>query len=354
MRGEQRPSVGGNGRFTQEVVVTNKGEAGRESDFLPCTVLTHCRSVPASMTYRRHPVTIHPDWSVETGHDLEIEKIAAALGGYSSCLLMAEATVPAAQHWLRLQLRQTLPALSTAAGMVWRPRQQSQCCPAGGFRDPGKAAEHVRSDAHTATVFGAPRAQLAVVLRQWSDRLQSTSAAHRSVTWKVGLNPGLVGQLKELMGRPLPRGRRTLAMIATHLQNGDLRDGIPRGIAALVLWCRTPEELRLLAGDGSGRVGDLCRSLLSWYQAGMALSLDEFLLLLSPGGFLTPAPTDRDLRKADHYETVRSLSRTRAAVLFTRLGSWAAAEQALTRAQDRHGASLDELRWVQWAIEIAA
>ena len=123
-----------------------------------------------------------------------------AEGPSPGCLRLAEATVPAAQHWLRLHLREEVPDLVTRTGLVWRPRQQTVCCPPSGFRDPVKAAEHVRSEAHIATVFGSPRSQLAVVLRQWSGHLQTMSS--RRVTWKPGLTPEVVGELQSLIGRP--------------------------------------------------------------------------------------------------------------------------------------------------------
>jgi hypothetical protein len=56
----------------------------------PLTLKVRCwtsRSSKAPVT--RHPVTIHPDWSVTTPHDLESERVAAAFGGYLSCLDLA-------------------------------------------------------------------------------------------------------------------------------------------------------------------------------------------------------------------------------------------------------------------------
>ena len=142
-------------------------------------------------------------------------------------------------------------------------------------------------------------------------------------------------------------------MIATHVQGADLQVGIPRGIAAVALWCHMPADLRYLAGDESDRVGQLCQSLLIWHRAGLALRLEELLLLLSPKGFVPPAPSDRDLRKAEQYATVGGLSRKGAAVIFASLGGWAPAEAALKRARKRRGPRLEELRWIQWAVEMA-
>lgn len=107
--------------------MTNRREADCESGFLPCTVVTHCRSVPASMTYLRHLVMIHPDLSVDTGHDLECERVAVALRGYSSCLLFAEATVPAAQYWQRQTGRKPL-----SGGGGWKGLLSQPCAPRRG------------------------------------------------------------------------------------------------------------------------------------------------------------------------------------------------------------------------------
>jgi hypothetical protein len=52
----------------------------------PLTLKVRCwtsRSSKAPVS--RHPITLDPDWSVTTPHDLESERIASAFGGYLSC-----------------------------------------------------------------------------------------------------------------------------------------------------------------------------------------------------------------------------------------------------------------------------
>ena len=45
-----------------------------------------CRTSPTAEDAWTHRVTIHPDWSVTTPHDLDAERVGMALGGYCSCV----------------------------------------------------------------------------------------------------------------------------------------------------------------------------------------------------------------------------------------------------------------------------
>lgn len=68
----------------------------------PLTLMLECRLSPTAVTGERHPVTIHADWRVETPHDLEAERVAAAFGGYTSCLELVDRTLPAFRTSLRM------------------------------------------------------------------------------------------------------------------------------------------------------------------------------------------------------------------------------------------------------------
>lgn len=64
------------------------------------TLVISCTSHPRELEGRTHEVVIHPDWTVTTVHDLESERLARALGAWSSCLHFAESTVPAYRYVL--------------------------------------------------------------------------------------------------------------------------------------------------------------------------------------------------------------------------------------------------------------
>src|SRR4051812_25756170 len=58
----------------------------------PLELQARCYTDPAHRRGGAHPILLQPDWSVDTGHDLEAERFTVAFGGYLSCLHL-EATV---------------------------------------------------------------------------------------------------------------------------------------------------------------------------------------------------------------------------------------------------------------------
>lgn len=96
----------------------------------------------------RHEVTLQPDGTVDVPHDLEAERLAAAFGGYLSCLELVERVVPALDDWWQLQRRQLLPPLSRGPRGQWRPLPSASgpCCSPAQHVAP--VAEHVRSAEH--------------------------------------------------------------------------------------------------------------------------------------------------------------------------------------------------------------
>lgn len=108
----------------------------------------------------RHPITLDPDWSVTTPHDLESERIASAFGGYLSCADLS-ASVAAARRWIELQQRVgESPIVFVARPARWNVRHPLTCCSKTGYESATLAADHVRDIRHLATEFGAPRRQL--------------------------------------------------------------------------------------------------------------------------------------------------------------------------------------------------
>lgn len=109
----------------------------------------------------QHEILVHPDWSVSTPHDLALERLAAALGGYVSCLELQHHTVPAARRWLELRLRVGIyPVTFSGPPARWRAQRQLACCPPTGFDRAANAVEHVGSLRHLAVEFECPPGQL--------------------------------------------------------------------------------------------------------------------------------------------------------------------------------------------------
>ena len=50
------------------------------------STLVECRTSRSSVRGEPHRVSIAPDWSVQTPHDLDAERVGVAFGGYASCL----------------------------------------------------------------------------------------------------------------------------------------------------------------------------------------------------------------------------------------------------------------------------
>ncbi|RHW25407.1 hypothetical protein D0Z08_19460 [Nocardioides immobilis] len=132
-----------------------------------------CRTRRTASRGKPHDVTINPDWSVRTPHDLEAERIAAAFGGFTSCLDLVDRVVPAVRSALGVLLRRTpSPVRRTRdhSGPVgervrWHVATARSCrCSAGTFPDAGAAAGHLRSIAHLTRQYDVQRRQLTEVL----------------------------------------------------------------------------------------------------------------------------------------------------------------------------------------------
>ncbi len=174
----------------------------------------------------RHPVTITADWTVTTPHDIEGERIAAAFGGFVSCVDLVDTAVPAARVWTRRLMRTDLPELEFAGDADrWRVRDAAACCPRSGFRDAVNAAEHWRSPRHVAAASGAIGRQvtvLAAAVRRAHDRAgmlgipadDQAAAAECCLRgdldvawlWDAGIHPRVVHEIHAEVGvgSPMP------------------------------------------------------------------------------------------------------------------------------------------------------
>jgi hypothetical protein len=129
----------------------------------PVELKMECRSNPKARSSARHQVTINPDWSVETPHDLDAERVAIAFGGYCSCIDLVDKTAPALHTLLAWRHRSQNPGLQRVASGKWRIRKRGlkpQCCHNKTFTTPQLAMKHALSTDHAAAAYDAPRWQL--------------------------------------------------------------------------------------------------------------------------------------------------------------------------------------------------
>ena len=140
----------------------------------PLTFDVQCRTNPRATRGKKHPMTIHPDWSVTTPHDLEAERVAVALGGYSSCLEIVDTCVPALRELLMLHSRRARPWLLRDPG--WRLAMAPGCGCKGAFATAAMAADHARSPRHLAARFGCSERLLAMLVGVTGDAVRELAA----------------------------------------------------------------------------------------------------------------------------------------------------------------------------------
>jgi hypothetical protein len=172
----------------------------------------------------KHGLIVHEDWTFTVPHDLESERIAAALGGYLSCIGLVDRAAPAAETLVRRQLRADLPRIGRGAGGLWHTKELFRgCCAGVTWPTAMEAARHWRSAQHVAAEISAHPQQLEelgkVLLRarglREPHRLELrpelvgtvvTKAQDLHDLWDAGLSPDLVAALHRAVNatRPLP------------------------------------------------------------------------------------------------------------------------------------------------------
>jgi hypothetical protein len=168
---------------------------------------------------RRHGVVIEGDWSVQVPHDLAAERVAAALGGYLSCISLVDDAVPALRVWLRGMQRAEVPRLKFwGSGGDWRPEQPESCCRSTGFASAAAAAGHLRSATHVARSLGTdPRqlqtlvgacqrahAQTGTLAMAPADVDRAATGCVKGVTdvvslWEAGIHPLVLAAIRDEM-----------------------------------------------------------------------------------------------------------------------------------------------------------
>jgi hypothetical protein len=172
-----------------------------------------------------HDLVVHEDWTVSVPHDLESERVVAALGGYLSCLGLVDRAAPAAETYVRRQLRADLPRIVRGIGGRWYcKRRVATCCAnSASWVSAMLAAAHWRSARHVAAELDCHTKQLedlgkallrARGLREpLSVKVQPelvgtvvTKTQDLHDLWDAGLSPDLVTALHRAVNatRPLP------------------------------------------------------------------------------------------------------------------------------------------------------
>jgi hypothetical protein len=178
----------------------------------------------SSTRARTHPVTLRKDWSVDTGHDDDAERVAAALGGYRICRDRLDTLVPALQEALTLWTRSRLPAVIRVE-QQWVVRQEERvtgcaCRRHKRFADVVAAAAHLRSAEHAARRHRVDQGLLEILLAAALDAhggLRSPpphpvaawvrEPGGLADLWQAGLHPDNVAGIREAYwegDEPLP------------------------------------------------------------------------------------------------------------------------------------------------------
>jgi hypothetical protein len=198
-----------------------QGQIGPAADGRALVLDVECRT----STKQRgplHPVTITPDWQLETPHDLAAERIAMAFGGYCSCVLIADQVVPALRVAVQLLARQAPAPIGPAPDRGWVVGSAPAGCQCRmSFLPTAQAAaEHARSALHLAHVAGTTERRFGAFLdrvvrahdhfpvpahdRALERRVRDAGGIGQ--LWRAGLTPDQIADIAALVpgSEPLP------------------------------------------------------------------------------------------------------------------------------------------------------
>lgn len=146
-----------------------------------------------------HDVLVHPDWSIETGHDLVAERVAGAFGASTSCIAIADRGPTALRAAVQLRARRTLVDARRLHGLdAWRLPHH----PRDRFSSAQHAAAHARDPrclAHLADIDPAAFAALVAGVEARLPPVRTLFAEAAAVVakqgdvealWRAGVHPG--------------------------------------------------------------------------------------------------------------------------------------------------------------------
>jgi hypothetical protein len=185
----------------------------------PLVIKVPCRtSAEPGALATSHLITLEADGVVTTPHGLDTERIAAALGGYLSCLDLVDKAVPAFHDWVARHLRHhPRPIVTNDHGVTWSPEVSRPCCRWNGYVKPVDAARHARESVHVAALHDADQHQLRALIKGASiPDLPEPHGQIEARLWDCGIDPARAAAMRE----QLPDGFRPpmefyLAAIAT-------------------------------------------------------------------------------------------------------------------------------------------
>ncbi len=324
-------------------------------------------------------MTLGADGVLETPHDLAAERVAAAFGGYCSCLGLADAAPGLLREAVGLMTRRTRPRMTRRQDGRWTVAGVTGCgCPAA-FRSAWDAAEHARSVRHLAAQHGLPERTvrsvvdgLALVLPDESTndavaaRVRETGGAAR--LWAAGVHPdetlawsrlaapvteplplafylglaygpsdhGVVGEA--LGGRPDAETAAWLAWLPAGVGSGAtwrafLAVGLPRrDVLVLVKAGLDRDALDRLVDECDVPAGVAARLLAAWVGAGCRPDGVHVRLLVAHGlAAHRPASGLLDRLVADTAGVPAPPSRTELGVMAALVGGRAGVVEALAR-----------------------
>jgi hypothetical protein len=191
----------------------------------PLTAAVRCRTARTGGSVKVHPVTISADWSVQTPHDIELERIATAMGGFLSCVDLVDREIPALRELVQLRARRVLPQILRNVPGRWSLRTLAPDCRCAPFvyGSAAEAAEHARDPYHVARRHQTVPRRLERLLGAVEDAYGTSFYtppsdvwdASRAVResdglgqlWDAGVHPQLVARLHERLwpgGSPMP------------------------------------------------------------------------------------------------------------------------------------------------------
>ncbi len=247
---------------------------------------------------REHPLTISPAaepggaWVVETGHDLESERIAQALGGGRlRCLDVVELELPAIQGFWSCLQRDVVAIEPYSApfrqGTLWLVSQPvAQCeCATRRWEKPEQAAAHLRELSHWCRAHGASLRSANLLVQRIQAKTGSAAWAAQwpfggfsrkveretdlFMLWEAGIHPTLVTQVHDGLGLADPLNAQAyLHIITRRLDLGWLRPFVAGGPQAVTWAATTYSPWDAKHPDGR----------LEWFEAGVHYNVIAALL----------------------------------------------------------------------------
>lgn len=206
----------------------------------------------------RHPVTIAPDWSVTTPHDMELELIAAAFGSRIACVDLVTREVPCARSVWSHRQRLAEPGIRRAPDGRWvviDPVPDCRCAEGGTtWRSPEDAAEHLRTVRHWARHHRAGEAACQRLIekleheagtdfdsgrRTWPRSVAVHHHTDFAWLWEAGVHPDQVARIHADLRLPEPmHAIAYLHIAALRIDLTHLRPYVADGADA-VAWAAT-------------------------------------------------------------------------------------------------------------------